>query len=364
MALQGNLRDFSATEILQLLGMQQKTGCLVIENQSQRVSVYVQDGRIVSTRLPGMFKDDPLLRFLLKVHRLSEEQHHGIASIQRDSRRDLEDILISGRYLEAEELAICLERQILDDITRIVRWETGSYRFETEQRWELPARVRLTMEGALIEAARRQDEYERCAQQFADKDALLGVRDLPDAEEPLADEERELFGIIDGRHTLAEVVEAAPLTDSEAYESLDRMLRSQWIEFVGRRESEPAPAAPVVVLRPEKPAPMAIRHSFARELILAVSVILCATALIAGGRALRGSLVIDSDDVFVTAQIRDVRYALELFRRDRGHYPNRLEELAADRWVTPAQLQVPGHQLYYHLAGTATAYDLRLERER
>ena len=91
MALQGNLRDFSATEILQLLGMQQKTGCLVIDNPSQRVSVYVLDGRIVSTRLPGMFKDDPLLRFLLKVHRLSEEQHQGIASIQRESRRDLEE---------------------------------------------------------------------------------------------------------------------------------------------------------------------------------------------------------------------------------------------------------------------------------
>ncbi len=363
MALQGNLRDFSATEILQLLGMQQKTGCLVIEHQSQRVSVYVTDGRIVSTRLPGMFKDDPLLRFLLKIHRLSEDQHLAIASIQRDSHRDLEDILISGRFLEAEELAVCLERQILDDITRIVRWENGSYRFETEQRWELPARVRLSMEGALIEAARRQDEYDRCAQQFADPEVLLGVRDLPDAEEPLAEEERELFGIIDGRHTLAEVVQAAPLTESEAYESIDRMLRAQWIEFVGRRESEPVPATPAVVLRPEAARPMAIRNSFSRELALAVTVLGCAAVLFAGGRVLRERLVIDSNDVFVTAQIRDVRYALELFKRDRGRYPNRLEELAADRWVTAAQLQVPGHRLYYHLAGTASAYDLRLERE-
>jgi hypothetical protein len=363
MALQGNLHDFSATEILQLLGMQQKSGCLVIERQSQRVSVFVMDGRIVSTRLPGMFKDDPLLLFLLKIHRLSEEQHLGIASIQRESRRDLEDILITGRYVEADELAIYLERQILDDITRIVRWDNGSYRFEVVQRWEHPVRVRLSMEGSLIEAARRLDEYSRCSEQFTDPDVLLGVRDLPDPNEPLTEEERELFGIIDGRHTLAEVIEAAPLTESEAYESIDRMLQAQWIEFVGRRESEPQLAGPTVVLRPEPVRPTVVRHSLVSEMLLVISIVTCAAVLFAGGRAVRSTLNVRSNDVFLTAQLRDVRYALELFKRERGNYPSRLDDLATDRWVTSAQLHVPGHRLYYHLTGTAQTYDLRLERD-
>src|SRR5438552_3339150 len=117
MALQGNLRDFSATEILQLLGMQQKTGCLLLERASECVLIFVNDGRIVSTRRPGMAPDDPLLKFLLKVHRLSHDQHLGIASIQKESGRDLEDILVNGRYLDSDELSAYLERQILDDVT-------------------------------------------------------------------------------------------------------------------------------------------------------------------------------------------------------------------------------------------------------
>lgn len=362
MALQGSLRDFSATEILQLIGMQQKTGCLLLEHASERVLLFVHEGRIVSTRLPGMAADDTLLKFLLDIHRLSEEQHRGIASIQRESGRDLEDILVNGRYLDADELAGYLDRQILDDITRVVGWDTGNYRFETDQRWTLPMHVRLSVEGALIEAARRMDEAKRSAELFGDPDALLGVRDLPDPDEPLAEEERELFGIIDGRHTLAEVIQAAPLTHSEACEALDRMLQSNWIEFTGRRESA---AHTVTVILPEAApvrAPI-VRASFARELLLAVTVIVLAVGVHESGRLLRSRLEVRQDDVFVTSQLRDLRYTLELFKRERGRYPATMEDLVADRWVKPAQLQVPGHELIYHLSGTGSGYVLSLERE-
>ena len=46
MALEGKLREFSATEILQLIATQRKTGCLVVENDRQSACVFVLDGRI------------------------------------------------------------------------------------------------------------------------------------------------------------------------------------------------------------------------------------------------------------------------------------------------------------------------------
>src|SRR5207244_3918709 len=130
------LRDFSVTEILQLLGTQRKTGCLVLEWDERRAVFYVIDGRIVSTRQPGMAKDDPLLRFLLKIRRLSNEQYRGILTIQRESNRDLEDLLVNGRYLEAEELGQYIERQILDDLLRVTAWENGAYHFDSNARWQ------------------------------------------------------------------------------------------------------------------------------------------------------------------------------------------------------------------------------------
>src|SRR5205085_7406478 len=150
LALAGNLRGFPAAEILQLLGNQTKTGCLIVDAAGRRSLLYVSDGRIVSTREPGMAKDDPLLRYLRGIHRLSDEQWLGIESIHRESHRDLEDLLVNGRYLDSEELAIHLERQILDDLMRITRWTDGSYSFLPEQRWPFPPRVRLSVDGMLI----------------------------------------------------------------------------------------------------------------------------------------------------------------------------------------------------------------------
>ena len=43
MALQGNLRDFSAMEILQLVGSQKKSGCLVMEWNTEKVVVWTVD---------------------------------------------------------------------------------------------------------------------------------------------------------------------------------------------------------------------------------------------------------------------------------------------------------------------------------
>ncbi|HEV2105767.1 MAG TPA: DUF4388 domain-containing protein [Candidatus Eisenbacteria bacterium] len=363
MALQGNLRDFAATEILQLVGTQKKSGRLTLEWNTERALVWVNEGRIVSTRPTGMSKDDPLLAFLRKIHRLSDEQYEGLQSIQKHSGRDLEDLLLNGRYLEAEELGAYLERQILDDLTRIVRWDSGTYRFDPRAKWTNPPIVLLSMEGAMIEASRRVDEQKRYMALFKDPYQLLGVRDLPDPDASLSEEERELFGIIDGLHTVADVVEAAPLTEYETYEALFRMLEANWIEFVGRRDPglTPASAAPA----PVPTHASRRRPSLVRELALAVLVV----AMLLGLRfASAGLPVVDrpapQDDVYAATRIRDLRFALDLYRREQGVYPRRLTDLVEDRWLSRDQLQVPGYDLRYHAGDAGQDYRIDLVPDR
>lgn len=359
MALQGNLRDFAATEILQLLGSQKKTGCLLLEWNAERAIVFVSEGRIVSTRRPGMTKDDPLLAFLIGVGRLSDEQYRGILAIQRESSRDLEDLLLNGRYLETEELAGFVERQILDDLMRMTRWENGNYRFDPNQRWPNTPLVRLNIEGALIEAARRIDEQKGFVTIFKDPYQLLGVRDLPDPNEPLSEEEREMFGIIDGQHTVAEVVEAAPLSEYETYEALHRMLVANWIEFVGRKN----PGLEALAAAPQKVRKQGL--SLVRELALAVLVVAALFGMHWSSRWLPAATAnAPDDDVFVTAQVRDMRFALDLYRRERGAYPARLSDLVEDRWLSPAQIRIPGDLVSYRRSGDGQEYHLSVVAER
>lgn len=356
MALQGNLRDFSASEILQLLGTQKKTGCLELERDGQRVVIYVLDGRVVSTRTPGLAKDDPLLTFLRAAHRLSDEQQRGILTIQRESGRDLEDLLLNGRYLDAEELGGFVERQILDAMMRLARWEDGTYRFDPHMRWTQTPLVRLSIEAVLMEVARRADEQKRYAGMFPDPHQLLGVRDLPDPDVQLGEEEREIFGIVDGQHTVREVVEAAPLSEYEAYECLQRMVEAGWIEFVGRRDPglAPAPVAAPVVVRVARP-------SWLREVAVALVLIAAVAALRMSSRfAAPEAAHPGAVDVFAAAQVREVRLALDLYRREHGVYPARLDELQEARWIEPEDLRIPRHVLRYHTRRDGQDYGLEL----
>jgi len=359
MALQGNLHDFSVNEILQLLGSQKKTGCLMLEWNTERARVFVLDGRIIGTRSHGMRPDDPLLQFLIRVHRLSDEQRRGLLSIHKESGRDLEDLLITGRYVESEELKIYIERQILNDLMRVVRWDSGTYQFEPKNAWPGPPLVRLSMEGALIEAARRGDEQKRFVTRFKDPHDLLGVRDLPDPDEPLTEEEKELFGIIDGLHTVAEVVEAAPLIEYEAYEALDRMLEAEWIEVVGRRESGAAAAIG------SRKSPVGVKVSVPREVLAGALVLVAALGLHFGSRALQGSRPAHrSSEVFAVAQIERLRDALELYRRENGTYPRDLAVLVEDDWVAGGQVRVPGYRVRYRNDQGGRSYVLELDLER
>ena len=357
MALQGNLHDFSALEILQLLGSQKKSGCLVLEWNTERSLVWVTDGRIVSTRAHGLSKDDPLAAFLLQTHRLSDEQFRGLLTIQRESGRDLEDLLTNGRYVEADELAGLVERQVLNDLTRLVRWENGTYRFDPNVKWPGAPLVTLSMEGAMMEAARRVDEQKHFVTVFRDPHQLLGVHDLPDPNEPLSDEEREIFGIVDGQHTVAEVVQAAPLCEYEAYESLQRMLQAHWIEFVGRRD--PGVIRPTPVAPPPRTDRQGAR--WVNELIVAGVMLLAIVCVRFVAAQVRVVHTFDAaSDVYAASDARDLRFAVELYARERGSLPRRLEDLVEDRWLSEAQLHVPGYVVQYRLVDGGQDYVLEL----
>jgi hypothetical protein len=355
MALQGSLRDFAVTEILQLLGTQKKTGCLLMEWNTERAMVYIHDGRVVSTREAGIKVDDSLLRFLRKIHRLSEEQVRGIQAIQKESGRELEDLLLNGRYMEPDELKGFIERQILDDLMRLVRWESGTYRFDPKNRWSSSPLVKLNVEGALIEAARRVDEQKGFMVRFKDPYELLGVRDLPDPDEQLSEEEKELFGIIDGLHTVAEVVDAAPLLEYEAYEALNRMLESHWIENVGRRD-------PGLAVEPKQsptsgPRPLSIVSEFVAVALIAVLVM----GLRYGSQWLGPAHAnTRRDDVYVAAQMRDLRFALDLYKREHGSYPKQLASLVDDQWMSVDQLKPKGYTLTYRAISDSSDYRLDL----
>src|SRR5687768_14971562 len=217
MGLSGNLREFALSEILQILSSQRKTGSLRLTRESDNHVIYLLEGRIASVRDRGLPADDPLALFLRRIHRLSEEQMRGIASIHAESGRDLVDLLLNGRYIEREELSMLSERLVLDVLNELIGWEDGTYSFSSVAPPESVLAVSLSTESMLMESVRRVDELKRYTQKLSDGGLVLSLKELPDPDADLSEDEKELFGLVDGRRTLAEVVAEAPLTNFEAY---------------------------------------------------------------------------------------------------------------------------------------------------
>jgi hypothetical protein len=351
MALSGSLREFSLSEILQLLSSQRKTGALRLTRGNESRVVYLLEGRIAAARDRGYTREDPLARFLKRIHRLSDEQLRGIESIHAESNRDLVDLLLNGRYLEREEMSVLYERMVLDVLHDILSWEDGTYSFSNVSPPESALSVSLSTESMLMEAVRRQDELRRYRQKLTDPGLILGLKELPDPDAPLTEEEKELFGLVDGRRTLGELVVESPFTDFEAYEALFRLVDAGWIEIGGRRAREDDPAEPVA-------APTGWAASWKTEAILAgACVLFIALVQILAMKTTEADDARPSPetDAYANLALRDVRFAVDVQTAKVGHAPASLDELVAAGWLAPDQIAPAGATLRYTPAGADNA---------
>ena len=359
MALSGSLREFALSEVLQLLASQRKTGSLRLTRGTETTVLYLLEGRIAAVRDRGLSTDDPLARFLRRIHRLSDEQMRGIASIHAESGRDLVDLLLNGRYIEREELSMLYERMVLDVLHDVLGWDDGVYSFSNVTPPESVLPVSLSSESMLMEAVRRTDEMRRYQAKLGDPSLVLGMRELPDPDAPLSEEEKELFGLVDGRRTLGETVAESPLTDYEAYEALFRLVEAGWIEVSGRRA--PEETAPVEAV----PARRALdASSWQTDLVFAgMAALLLVVVQVTAWRTAPApppvaAATAAADDPYAAMALRDVRFALDIQRTKDGRYPESLDVLVDAGWLRADQKTWGNLVLAYSPSLDGSAYTL------
>jgi hypothetical protein len=91
-------------------------------------------------------------------------------------------------------------------------------------------------------------------------------------------------------------------------------------------------------------------------LLIAAVVVLRVTSHFVAPEAARPARM----DIFAAGQVRDLRMALDLYRREHSVYPTGLQELVSERWLARDRLQVPGLELRYFSQRDGQAYRLDL----
>ncbi|HML40468.1 MAG TPA: DUF4388 domain-containing protein [Bellilinea sp.] len=245
MALKGNLRDFSVTQILNLVNLAQKTGALIIEGPGQVAQVYFREGKLAYAQVGH--EENDLAAVLLGNRKITNNQ----ARIIRDRTRSMSDkeiglLLINAGYLTQKDVLDSLQVFCLDVVRKLFTWVEGLFRFEQDAplpNGKIP--VRIDLENLIIEGSRQLREWEQLQEEIPSLDMALKFVDRPGANLRnlnLSLEEWRVVRFINPKNTMRQIAHASKLNDLEIRRVVYALLQAGLVEIVRPGGAPPVPA--------------------------------------------------------------------------------------------------------------------------
>lgn len=349
MSLEGNLRVFSLTEILQMLGMQRKTGLLTVEGPKDTITLGFVTGRIVSVESSSNPIENRLGTLLVKAGRLSAADLSVALERQRKGADRLGRLLLREETVRPEDLREAFRIQVHGILFNAFGWIDGRFRFTPQGNVDHDPDLfpPLAAESILLEAARNFDEMPAAEQKIPSKELVFrrvsGARALTLTSSGAAEEgtmtvskrEAETWKWIDGRRTVGEIRERAFLSDLDVLKSISDLLDRALIEEGFARESAPVPTS---------------RSRFPFAIVLPwLPVILLAGASIALMRRNPANLLFRpaSESVPVArliqagslAELSTLGRAVRVYHGSTGRYPRTLGDLVTEGVIPETALR-------------------------
>lgn len=274
MALKGNLRDFSTTQLLNLINLARKTGALMIESDGTSARMFFKEGKLVHATMSG--QDDSLTAVLQKTGKISAEQARIIKTRARvNTDKELGMLLINAGYVSQEDILRSVRQHILETMDLLFTWNDGKFLFESNQ---LPPPERITvpieLENIIMEGSRRIKEWERLQDELPDLDMALKFTERPHARLRhinLSVDEWKVISYINPRNTIRQIAQYNGMNDFQIRKIVYGLLSAGLVELV-EPEGLPRkrPLRPVAVATekpPEAPQPPAVKRNIIMRLI-------------------------------------------------------------------------------------------------
>lgn len=243
MAIKGSLKEASLPDVLQLLAMGQKTGCLSVAHRSNFGSVYFDRGRICYAGIVN--RRDRLGDILVKsglVEREALEQ--AIAAQDRHPEQRLGEILVGRGVLSREELHRQVRTQIEEAVYHLFTWNEGTFSFEPDIRpEEQDLLVAINPESLLLEGARRVDEWGLIEKKLSSFDLIFAADQaaLAGKQPELSAEQEVVLPLVDGRRDVHDLVDLSGLSEFEVGKALFGLISAGFLHRVGRSAAAEMP---------------------------------------------------------------------------------------------------------------------------
>lgn len=240
MAIKGSLKEASLADVLQLLAMGGKTGCLSVTDRASFGYIYFDRGRVTYASM--LNRRDRLGDLLIKEGRLAAEQLAEAVRHQETSpQKRLGEILVERGWLKKEELDRYIRMQIEEAIFYLFTWSQGSFYFEPGQRPEGEAHlVSINAEGLLLEGARRIDEWSLIQKKIPSLDLVFTVDDahVREAGVRLTREQEIVLPCLDGKHSIQDIIDETALGQFDVGKAVYGLLTAGFAHRAGRKQAE------------------------------------------------------------------------------------------------------------------------------
>jgi tetratricopeptide (TPR) repeat protein len=236
MAIKGNLREASLPDVLQLLSMGQKTGCLSLTDRSNFGYIYFERGRISYASIVN--RRDRLGDLLVKNGLLDAKDLFAAIDDQAKSPGErLGEILIRRGSITRDQLEHYIRIQIEEAVYFLFTWTQGSFYFEADQRPEEGSfQVSINPENLLLEGARRIDEWSLIEKKIPSLDLVFETdRTKPMDGLELSDDQRKIIPLMDGKRTVQELIEESGMVEFDVGKALFGLIQAGFAHPVGRR---------------------------------------------------------------------------------------------------------------------------------
>src|SRR6266850_1732963 len=239
MAIKGSLKEASLPDVLQLLALGQKTGCLSIADRSNFGYIYFDKGRICYASIVN--RRDRLGDILVKHEKISQEQLDAAIHRQAKERnKKLGEILVAQGVLTQQELERYMRMQIEESVYYLFTWTQGTFNFEADVRPEQQDfLVSINPESLLLEGARRVDEWGLIEKKIPSFDLIFLVdRDrLAISDAKLTEVQDRLLPLLDGSRDVNQVIEDSGMGEFEVGKALYGLVTAGFLHRAGRTAS-------------------------------------------------------------------------------------------------------------------------------
>lgn len=243
--LSGQLGSISMSEVLLLLGQQQRTGALRVRSDAARVDLFFRKGVIDLAAAVGVAEEFLLGRFAVEAGDITP---NALAEVLDARARVVGKPPLFGRdlvtrgLLTESQLKRAMSRQTAELTYETLRWSHGSFHFRRTK--DLPeiaddAALGLNVDTLLLEGFRRVDEWRLIERDVRNFDLVFVRDDDRIARLPRGTLTRDEIAVLDalsGRSTVRDVIRTLRMGSFDISKIIYRLVHTKMI----RPRVEPA----------------------------------------------------------------------------------------------------------------------------